>query len=226
MLKRFYNLLNEIKLFLSSKGESSRIIDLEDREWIADLSFMIDITAHLNELNVCLQGNNRMIHQLYELIIGFEMKLNLWKNQLLSNEFDNFPTLLDLSKNGPVNTDKYGKSISILLLEFEKRFVEFKKNKNLIDLFRIPFAVEINNILENFQLEIIGLQANVHLKEIFSHVSLVDLLNVSKMQLSARAHFCSEFRPEQTVASFRKQSVSEDSIENIFFSWIYTTFLK
>jgi len=54
MLKRFYNFRNEIKSFMESKF----VPELDDENWFTDLAFLEDITSHLNELNVRLQGKN------------------------------------------------------------------------------------------------------------------------------------------------------------------------
>lgn len=29
---------------------------LDDEEWLTDLAFLVDLTAHVNELNMCPQG--------------------------------------------------------------------------------------------------------------------------------------------------------------------------
>lgn len=55
MLKRFYELRSEIKCFMDSKGKP--VSEFEKENWLADLAFLVDITAHLNELNMRLQGS-------------------------------------------------------------------------------------------------------------------------------------------------------------------------
>ncbi|XP_066963213.1 general transcription factor II-I repeat domain-containing protein 2A-like [Macrobrachium rosenbergii] len=54
MLKRAYDLLEEIALFLDMKGNA--IPELRNKEWRCDLAFLVDITDHLSVLNVRLQG--------------------------------------------------------------------------------------------------------------------------------------------------------------------------
>ncbi|KOC59906.1 General transcription factor II-I repeat domain-containing protein 2, partial [Habropoda laboriosa] len=51
MLQRFYDLLYEIKSFLISKRKS--VPELDDKNWVTVLAFLVDLTFHLNELNVC-----------------------------------------------------------------------------------------------------------------------------------------------------------------------------
>ena len=56
MLKRFYDLRNVIKSFMVSKNKF--VLELDDENWLRDLAFLVDLTAHLNELNMHLQGEN------------------------------------------------------------------------------------------------------------------------------------------------------------------------
>jgi len=57
MLKRFYHLRTEIKIFMVKKGKS--VHEFEDEEWISDLAFLVDLTRHLNGLTFRLQGKNQ-----------------------------------------------------------------------------------------------------------------------------------------------------------------------
>ena len=51
-LKRFYNLLYEIQLFVEMKDH--HVPELQNESWQMDLAFLVDITTHLNELNTKL----------------------------------------------------------------------------------------------------------------------------------------------------------------------------
>ncbi|XP_076816403.1 general transcription factor II-I repeat domain-containing protein 2-like [Clavelina lepadiformis] len=81
-VKRFYDLLPEIKTFAEGKID---IPQLGDKVWIADLAFFVDITTHLSTLNRTLQGNSKFCHNLYSTAIAFVYKLCLWKTQLAVN---------------------------------------------------------------------------------------------------------------------------------------------
>jgi hypothetical protein len=54
MLKRVYDLKTEIQIFLNLKHYDFSYFD--DEEWMRDFCFMIDITQHLNVLNVNCKG--------------------------------------------------------------------------------------------------------------------------------------------------------------------------
>lgn len=46
MLKRLYDLFDEIKLFMNSKTKSTSKFD--DELWLADLAFLVDMKSHLD----------------------------------------------------------------------------------------------------------------------------------------------------------------------------------
>jgi len=59
VLQRFFNLLKEIDCFMKSKNKI--VSELTNNDWIKDLAFLVDITTHLNILNLQLQGKNKVI---------------------------------------------------------------------------------------------------------------------------------------------------------------------
>ena len=54
MLKRFYDLTDEVAIFMDMKGKS--VPALKDKSWLCDLAFLVDVTTHLNEVNTNLQN--------------------------------------------------------------------------------------------------------------------------------------------------------------------------
>ena len=110
MLRRFYELRNEVKLFMETKGEP--VAQLSDSMWLCDLAFMVDITQYLSELNVKLQGPNQLLSSLLSNVKSFEAKLNLWQMQLEKGNMVHFPTL---QKQNPAATVEYAKECANLL---------------------------------------------------------------------------------------------------------------
>ena len=74
MPQMFYELILEIKTFVEGKKD---IPQLGNKEWVADLAFVVDITTHLSSLNRTLQGNNELCHDLYSSASAFIKKLCL-----------------------------------------------------------------------------------------------------------------------------------------------------
>lgn len=173
VLKRFYHLRNELKLFLNMK--SKFIPELDNESWIADLAFLVDLTTHLNELNVLLQGKGQLINTMIQIIKAFEMKLRLWKSQINENNLMHFSKL---SKHGAVNKEKYISFLSDLIHEFETRFQDFRKHDILFIIFATPFSVEIHLLEADLQMECIELQADIQMKEKFHQFSLLDFYKI------------------------------------------------
>jgi hypothetical protein len=49
-----------------------------DDNWVQDFACMVNITCHLNDLNLKLQGKRQVVVSLYDSIKGFKLKLKLW----------------------------------------------------------------------------------------------------------------------------------------------------
>ena len=84
----------------------------------------MDLAAHLNELNMHLQGKNQFICAMFQTITAFEMKLKLWKVEVMRNNVICFDAL---AKHRPVNSRKDAALLFILVKEFENRFQDFQK---------------------------------------------------------------------------------------------------
>ena len=78
MLKRFFDLRTEIKIFVETKGKP--VTEFEGEEWVLDLAFLVNLTEHLNDLNLRLQGKNQFINNMFQTITAIERKLTFWHN--------------------------------------------------------------------------------------------------------------------------------------------------
>ena len=140
VLKRVFDLKSEIVEFTKKKSKDCTFFD--DPQWMADFGFLVDITNHLNILNdVGMQGRNHFVHNLYDQVKAFEMKLLLWKDHLKNANFAYFPAFA-LYKPKPTCISKYVDAIETLRLDFQTRFADFRKNKLLFQIFSAPFFVD------------------------------------------------------------------------------------
>ena len=170
MLKRAYDLLEEIVLFLDMKGNNA-IPELRNKEWRCDLAFLVDITDHLSVLNVRLQGKDQLINEMFSLIKGFQIKLRLWESQIRNKNPAHFPTLKNHDTSN-LQYHKYGDKLAVLREEFSERFGDLKKHSQAIEVFASPFSVDVTAIPEDMQMEIIELQCNDELKKKFDDSSV------------------------------------------------------
>ena len=89
VLERFQNLLKEFRQFLREKQSALKtmngkiVLDIFSEEgWLLDLSFLVDITHHLNKLCNKIQERSQLITDLICAIDAFRNKLSLFQKQL------------------------------------------------------------------------------------------------------------------------------------------------
>ena len=104
------------------------VLELDDENWLTDLAFLVDLTTHLSELNMCLQGENQLIKTMFQTIMAFQKKPKSWQAQIKANNFMHFDTL---AKHSPVNSKKHVALLFDLIQEFEKRFQDFWRKKSI-----------------------------------------------------------------------------------------------
>jgi hypothetical protein len=89
VLQRFFHLRDAISTCLDMKGRPEP--KLQDPCWIADLAFLLDITNHLNTLNMGMQGENQYITDMSDKISAFKKMLELWEDKLSHEDTAHFP---------------------------------------------------------------------------------------------------------------------------------------
>jgi len=140
---------------------------LEDTAWLSDFAFFTDFLCHMNKLNVKMQGKNQFIDDIWGHLRGFKLQLVLFADQLAKNDLSHFSRLNSIA---PVKKDRlksYEDSLRKLHLEFERRFQDFSVIEKDLDIFSMPFNVDCEKVRPDFQLELIELQYNNHLKQLF-----------------------------------------------------------
>jgi len=174
VLKRFVALRHEIQTFLAANGRDTSV--MLDSSWLADLSFLTDITAHLNDLNQKLQGNDRLVSDLFEKIASFQRKLQLFTAQLKASNLCHFPTCPQMSKQQEETVDytKYASCTEKLLDAFSTRFSDFRAKKSLYSVFSDPLGVDVETLPTELQLEVIEIQSSSALRAVLREKGLLD----------------------------------------------------
>ena len=166
-LKRFWQLLPEITVFMEGKGKDTE--RLQDVRWIDDLAFFVDITQHLSQLNIKLQGRAQLACDMYDHVCCFERKLDLFRNQLRQGDTAHFELLS--SRNIP-DFDKYVTLVEKLQTEFGSRFGDFKAHSKSYSIFARPLDVIVETAPADMQLELIEMQSSSNLQAAFKQTSL------------------------------------------------------
>lgn len=174
VFERVWQLKNEIIEFLRQHSKLDNLQMIEDPQWISDFAFFTDLLGHLNKLNKTLQGKNLFIDHVWTQIKAFKLKLRLFSTQISQRNLVHFPKLETVGEVTIEKVSFYVSQLNRLENEFNKRFEDFKKIEIDLQIFSSPFAVNCEEIAANYQLEIIELQSDDTLKQLFNNSSRLD----------------------------------------------------
>ncbi|GFW30415.1 general transcription factor II-I repeat domain-containing protein 2A [Trichonephila clavipes] len=93
VLQKFVDCLEESRLFLQNESKVEQYPQLMDIMWLLKLMFFTDICQHFNELNIKLQGPNKTVIVMMDLIRAFEAKLYVFRNDIITKNYKYFPNL-------------------------------------------------------------------------------------------------------------------------------------
>jgi len=215
VLRRFFDLLEEIDSFMKSKNKE--VPELKDSNFISNLAFLTDITEHLNDLNTKLQGKDQIITQMFDHIKSFKVKLSLWNKQISNGNFIHFHALKSLKKVEPNCLTDYSRVLNELLQQFDTRFKDFKALEIQFNIFSTPFSVDVESVDEDIQMELVELQCDTILKQKYSDVGIPEFYlylqqdrfpNLHSQALRIIAMFGSTYLCEQffSLMKFNKSS--------------------
>ncbi|XP_029312378.1 general transcription factor II-I repeat domain-containing protein 2-like [Cottoperca gobio] len=165
VLKRCFELREEICRFMESKGEDTT--ELRDKEFLCEVAFLCDLTSHLNALNLQLQDRGSVVTDMYAAVRAFKVKLRLWETQMLQGKLSHFPccqTMKEQVSTAVFPSARFAEKLSILGGDFTHRFADFEAQKSRFELLRNPFAADVESAPTNIQMELIDLQCNDSLK--------------------------------------------------------------
>ena len=150
----------EIKFFMDSKHQNVDL--LSDENCLNDVVFLADITHHLPDLNLRLQGKSQLVNKLFEHICAFEKKLELFQIQLSRAILTRFLCLATRKREFPdLDCAKYGARVQKLRGEFANRFSDFRQNQIKLKLFAHPFDLAVEDSPEDCLMELIKRKADM-----------------------------------------------------------------
>lgn len=85
VLERFWAIRNELQLFLSQQksAKAKLFMDfLQNPEKMEAVAFLTDMTSHMNDLNLKLQGKGYTVYELMSAVRAFQRKLQVFKSDL------------------------------------------------------------------------------------------------------------------------------------------------
>jgi hypothetical protein len=159
-------LRREITLFLKDEI-SSDTTDLEqemlDPTFLCELAFLTDITKHMNDLNIKLQGKQQNVSNIFGHVNGFLNKLKLFKTAIERDDLTHFLCCKELAEELIIyegsDFSTFVSNIEGMMEELQTRFTDFEIMKNDIALFHNLFIVVNEEQPAQLQLELCDLQA-------------------------------------------------------------------
>ncbi|XP_073702034.1 SCAN domain-containing protein 3-like [Garra rufa] len=222
VLERFWAIRKDLEMFLSQQKnvKASHYLDfLRDNDTMEAVAFLVDITSHLNELNLKLQGQGNTVCDLMAAVRSFERRLEIFKSDITGPHI-HFPTLLQQT-NG--NHHRHHLSFLEKLAEnFRMRFEGFNVGRQVLLCIPSPFLVknveefskEIKSIfpwasMASLQTELIDLQENVALQEVdcdtvtfwTKMVTAENFPNLQKVAICVLTMFGSTYRCESAFSA-------------------------
>lgn len=170
-LERFFGIRKEIPAFLKKfvKTDTTHLEEeIQSVDFLKELAFLTDITTHLNELNLNLQGKNQLVSDLMGNVDGFRNKLRVFKSSLNRNDLSHFLSCRKLAEenedNETLDFSEFVANIQEIIVEFDTRFKDFDLLKSSMMLFSNPLRANIEDQPTHLQLELCELQADIFLQ--------------------------------------------------------------
>uniref|UniRef100_A0A3Q2QQW0 HAT C-terminal dimerisation domain-containing protein n=1 Tax=Fundulus heteroclitus TaxID=8078 RepID=A0A3Q2QQW0_FUNHE len=149
VLCRFAACLDEIRTFLAMKGIEHP--ELAETEWLLKFYYLVDMTEHLNQLNVKMQGTGNTVLSLQQAVFAFENKLELFIMDLETGRLLHFEKLKHFkdvwtASEPTQNFDlrQLAGFTSSLLQSFKTRFGEFREHTRLFKFITHPNESSLN----------------------------------------------------------------------------------
>ncbi len=181
VLARFWSIRREVAYFLTelvSQKATQFSLFLENKKQMDNVAFLVDITSHLNELNLRLQGKDNSICELVTAVRSFQRKLEVFKEDL-QGDCAHFPAVQD-QVQGQRDVSSFVDFIDKLIVNFSNRFDSFRFGQQLTMFIQNPFLITdvmefSKEVTQHFkwvnagplQMQLVDLQADVALKEQF-----------------------------------------------------------
>ena len=100
-LKRFLDLKSEIKNFVKEKGHDFTFFD--DKIFLTDLAFLVDITQHLSDLNLKFPGKNQLLKKSSNIFSRLSENCQFFQSQLKKDNIVHLGTLRNMIESSQVS---------------------------------------------------------------------------------------------------------------------------
>lgn len=174
VLSRFAACLSEIRTFLEMKGVENP--ELANTGWLLKLYYLVDMTEHLNQLNVKMQGIGHTVLSLQQAVFAFENKLELFIVDIETGRLLHFEKLREFkdtcTASDPAqhfDLQQLAGFTSNLLQSFKARFGQFRERTRLFKFITHPHECTVDKVdlsyipgvsIRDFEVEVADLKAS------------------------------------------------------------------
>ncbi|RVE58859.1 hypothetical protein OJAV_G00198850 [Oryzias javanicus] len=150
--------------------------ELAETEWLLKFYYLVDMTEHLNQLNVKMQGIGNTVLSLQQAVFAFENKLELFIMDLKTGRLLHFEKLKQFkdayTASEPaqkLDLHQLAGFTSSLLQSFKARFGEFREHTRLFKFITHPIECSLNAVdlgyipgvsVRDFEAEVADLKAS------------------------------------------------------------------
>lgn len=147
--------LSEINPVLSDKLKNNK----------NHIFYLADLFGKFNNVQTKLQGKDVTIIQARTILLGFQVKLNLFKSFLLRKNFEYFSNLRQLEIKEE-DLEIYANHLQNLSDDFKLRFADLE-SIDIPEWVIAPFSAQIENVDINLQYELAELLSDLEAKTLF-----------------------------------------------------------
>ncbi|XP_076658381.1 general transcription factor II-I repeat domain-containing protein 2B-like [Halictus rubicundus] len=170
-LNLFFAIRKEIVLLLQEYpvlNQEEHSFLQTDVSYLCELSLIVDLTTHLNTLNLKLQKPGQSISKLCSHVDSFRRRLVLFRNHLNTEQknFFSFPSCKLVFEEFGTKCD-FDNHLHILrsaIVRFDKLFTDFDSLRNDLILFDNPLTAKIEEQAPEYREELCDLQHDISLK--------------------------------------------------------------
>lgn len=151
--QRFSLLYDQIVLFLEDRGYMDKFAEIKKPSWRLQLAFLTDMMSMMNDLNLELQGRDKLIVDLYNKLKSFTDVLKTVISQFSRKNFIKFDELSRLMSEKKLKlSDTQFKSFQTFLNDLQKhmdeRFTYITGTRVLFNFVQYPFVAEGIDVAE------------------------------------------------------------------------------
>jgi len=166
-LQRLVNLFDSTTEFLN---EINPVLSNELQNNKNHIFYLADLFGKFNDVQTKLQGKDVTIIQARTILLGFHVKLNLFRSSLLRKDYKYFSNLQQL-KIKEEDLEIYTNHLQKLSDDFKLRFVDLE-NIDIPDWIIAPFSTQTDNVDINIQDELAELLSDLEAKTLNKNLTI------------------------------------------------------